>query len=77
LREENEELIKTQDHANISADNVSKMQALNIEQFRVENLRLREENEELITENHRLNTKLDQMRVFFQEALRNTPDSIN
>lgn len=53
------------------------MQAQNIEQFRIENLRLREENEELITENHRLNTKLDQMRVFFQEALRNTPDSIN
>ena len=53
------------------------MQALDNEQLRVENLRLREENEELISENRRLNTKLDQMRVFFQEALRNAPDSIN
>ena len=60
-----------------SADKVSKMQALDNEQLRIENLRLREENEELISENRRLNTKLDQMRVFFQEALRNAPDSIN
>ena len=59
------------------ADKVSKMQALDNEQLRIENLRLREENEELISENRRLNTKLDQMRVFFQEALRNAPDSIN
>ena len=59
------------------ADKVSKMQALENEQLRIENLRLREENEELISENRRLNTKLDQMRVFFQEALRNAPDSIN
>ena len=59
------------------ADKVSKMQAVDNEQLRIENLRLREENEELISENRRLNTKLDQMRVFFQEALRNAPDSIN
>merc|ERR1712227_1067907 len=71
------DVMETQDHANISADKVSKMHAVENEQLRIENLRLREENEELISENRRLNTKLDQMRVFFQEALRNAPDSIN